>query len=230
MPTRISIIIPALDESVGLEETLLSLQPLQQRGHELLVVDGGSLDDTVTVANSYADRVIVAEQGRARQMNAGASEASGAILWFLHADCVVPEQADQTIIQTLYNGAGWGRFDIRLSSTRWPFRIVEWLINQRSRCSGIATGDQGIFVRRALFDEVGGYADIPLMEDIDLSRRLKRMMRPYALNQRLTTSSRRWERGGLLSTIILMWYLRLAYFLGRSPEELARLYRQQPGI
>ncbi len=226
MPTQISIIIPVLNESRGIETTLLSLQPLQRRGHELLVVDGGSRDDSVAIAEKYADRVIISEPGRARQMSAGAREAGGQILWFVHADSLVPEQADQAIIQALTGGAWWGRFDIRLSSERCSFRIIERLMNLRSRFSGIATGDQGIFAQRELFDRVGGYADIPLMEDIELSKRLKRHSRPCALRQCLTTSSRRWERDGILSTVILMWYLRLAYYMGKSPVELAHLYQR----
>jgi rSAM/selenodomain-associated transferase 2 len=229
MSIRISIIVPVLNESAGLEKTLLSLQSLLLLGdHELLVVDGGSLDDTVAIAKKYADKVITGEQGRARQMNAGAHEAKGDILWFLHADTIVPEQADQAIIEAMGETDGWGRFDIRLSSGRWPFRVIEWLMNLRSHYSGIATGDQGIFVQRELFDRVGGFNDIPLMEDIELSKILKHYARPSTLRQRLTTSSRRWERNGILSTVILMWYLRLAYYMGKSPVELARIYRREP--
>jgi len=221
----ISIIIPVLNEEPVLVESLPRLQAWRQRGCEIIVVDGGSRDHSAEVARAFADRVVLAPQGRAKQMNTGARVAKGEILWFLHADSRPPAGADGLIRQALAEpGVLWGRFDVRLSGDHPLLRLVETLMNSRSRLTAIATGDQGIFVRRVSFEQAGGYPDIPLMEDIALSRVLKRASRPACLRQRLTTSSRRWERNGVLRTIVLMWSLRLAYFLGASPARLARIY------
>jgi rSAM/selenodomain-associated transferase 2 len=230
MSERISIVVPALNEGATLEQTLGSLQPLRERGHEVIVVDGGSSDATAALALPYVDRVITGERGRALQMNRGAQAASGSILWFLHADTRVPEQAEEEISGALgaTGSFQWGRFDVRLSGDHWLLRLTGRLMNLRSRLTGIATGDQGIFLRRELFESIGGYSEIPLMEDIDLSRRLKQLALPYCSSKCLVTSSRRWEANGIARTVLLMWYLRLAYFLGRSPERLAGLYRELP--
>ncbi len=225
MTLRISVVIPALNEAAHLGATLQSLQSLRAQGYELILADGGSRDDTPAIATRYADRVITSEAGRARQMNAGARAATGDVLWFLHADTQVPATAGETILAALGQGRVWGRFDVRLSGTHPLFRLIEGMMNLRSRLSGIATGDQGIFVRRVAFERIGGYAELPLMEDIDLSRRLKRLGRPYCSRVRLQTSSRRWEENGILATILLMWYLRLGFFFGRSPARLAAIYR-----
>lgn len=158
-------------------------------------------------------------------MNAGAAIASGDVLCFLHADTQLPEQALADINNAIQSGGRWGRFDIRLSGGHWMFRIIERLINWRSAITGIATGDQGIFVRRSLFQSLNGYADIPLMEDVELSRRLRRLARPALIHRPLITSSRRWEENGIIRTIFLMWGLRLAYFVGVPPHVLAKLYR-----
>lgn len=223
--SRISIIIPTLNESGTLVECLRDLQPLREQDCELIVADGGSENPGLALAEPLVDRAIVAPRGRAIQMNAGARLASGAILWFLHADTRLPPDAAPSIREALTDPkAGWGRFDVRLSGQRSSLRMVETMMNIRSRLSGIATGDQGIFVRRALFERVGGYPSIALMEDIALSRILKRYSRPVCLGQRLQTSSRRWERDGVWRTIFLMWRLRLAYFLGADPARLARIY------
>ncbi len=221
----LSIIIPVLNEADHLFTCLHALQPLRRQNCELLVVDGGSADASAALATPLADRVLTAPKGRAVQMNAGARAAKGEILWFLHSDSLPPSQAVAAIRQALAGGdRHWGRFDVRLSSSRAPLRVVETLMNQRSRLTGIATGDQGIFVRRQVFEQVGGYPAIPLMEDIALSRTLKRIGRPVCLGQRLLTSSRRWEQQGVCSTILLMWRLRLAYFCGADPARLARIY------
>lgn len=223
---HLSVVIPTLDEARGIEETLGATQPLRARGHEVIVADGGSEDGTAELARHLADRVIEAPRGRARQMNAGARVARGDILLFLHADTRLPEAADDLILQGLEKtGRSWGRFDVRLSGRHPPLRVVERLISSRSRITGMATGDQAIFVRRDWFEAAGGYPDIPLMEDLALSRTLKRRGRPLCLWQRVTTSSRRWEEKGILRTILLMWRLRLAYYLGADPHDLARLYR-----
>ncbi len=189
-----------------------------------MVVDGGSTDATVTLAGGLADRTVSAPRGRARQMNAGAALARGEVLWFVHADTQVPLGADTRILEALSQGC-WGRFDIRLSGRGPLLRMVERLVNLRSRVSGIATGDQGIFVRRAAFDAVGGFPDIPLMEDVAISCALRRLGWPRCLRMRLITSSRRWESRGTLKTVWLMWCLRAAYALGADPRELARRYR-----
>ncbi|HEU0282595.1 MAG TPA: TIGR04283 family arsenosugar biosynthesis glycosyltransferase [Gallionella sp.] len=222
---RISVIIPALNEAANIPNVLLALAPLRSRGHEVIVVDGGSSDGTAALATPLADRVLHASRGRALQMNAGARAAEGEMLWFLHADTLPPPNADELILQALAQGRrGWGHFDVRLSGTGALLRMVAFMMNRRSRLSGIATGDQGIFVRREVFEHAGGFPEISLMEDIALSRVLKRHSRPAHAAQGLVTSSRRWEQRGVWRTILLMWRLRLAYFLGADPRKLAGLY------
>lgn len=217
--------MPVLNEAAGLTRCLEPLQTLRRQGCELIVVDGGSTDNSTEIASHLADQVLTAERGRAMQMNAGAGAANGDVLWFLHSDSQPPEGANQLIGEALAGSRGdWGRFDVRLSGHGTALRIVEILMNWRSRLTGIATGDQGIFVRRNAFLSIGGYPAISLMEDIALSRSLKRLSRPICLHQRLITSSRRWERHGVLQTIMLMWYLRMAYFLGADPGRLVNLY------
>jgi rSAM/selenodomain-associated transferase 2 len=224
---RISIVIPALNEAAGIAATLEALQPLRARGHELILVDGGSDDGTVNCADGLCDQRLVAPRGRARQMNAGARAASGEVLWFLHADTLAPVGAADDLVAALERpGCDWGRFDVRLSGSHPLLRIVEKAMNLRSRWTAIATGDQGMFVRRVLFERVGGFPDIPLMEDIAFSRALKQQGAPACLARRLVTSSRRWERQGVLRTALLMWRLRFAYWRGVSPQRLSVLYRQ----
>jgi rSAM/selenodomain-associated transferase 2 len=221
----LSIIIPVLNEAPVLVKTLPALQSLRQAGHEVIVVDGGSIDGSAALSESLADRVILSQRGRSRQMNAGASIARGDVLLFLHGDTFLPGDADRLILAGMKSpGRQWGRFDVRLSGNHLLLRAVEALINVRSRLSGIATGDQGIFVQRRIFEAAGGFPDIALMEDIALSRRLKKYGRPLCLRDRVLTSSRRWENNGLVRTVLLMWSLRLAYSLGANPTRLARLY------
>lgn len=220
---KLSIIVPALDEAAGIAATLEALAPLRADGHELIVVDGGSADATATIAAPLADKVIQVPRGRARQMNAGAAIAAGDALLFLHADTRLPEHAAQFVREALEQ-RGWGRFDVRIEgSSRW-LAIVAFCMNWRSRLTGIATGDQAIFMRRDVFARAGGFADIPLMEDVALSARLKEISRPACVAARVVTSGRRWERRGVLRTVLLMWRLRLAYFFGARPEDLARRY------
>ena len=222
---RVSVIIPTLNESDNIVAMLDRLNLFRMNGHEVIVVDGGSTDETLKLATSRADKVITSTPGRAQQMNVGANHASGNVLWFLHADTLVPDNAIQLILQVFENKKNqWGRFDIRLSGKHFLLRIVERLMNLRSRTSGIATGDQGIFVRREVFEAIGGFVPIPLMEDLEISKRLKRLSYPSCLNEKLITSSRRWEENGVMRTILLMWRLRLAYALGVSPEKLAHDY------
>lgn len=215
--------MPVLNEALYLTDYLLPLQSLRERHCELIIVDGGSSDASPTVAQMLADQVLQTSTGRSAQMNAGARAARKDILWFLHSDTQVPPNADFLILQALRERL-WGRFDVRLSGHQGLFRIVETGMNWRSRLTGIATGDQGIFVRRETFFQVKGYPDIALMEDIALSRALKRLGRPACLYERLTTSSRRWEQNGILRTILLMWYLRFAYFCGADSRRLAQIY------
>jgi rSAM/selenodomain-associated transferase 2 len=225
---RLSLILPTLDEGDLALECVQRLAPFRAAGHELILVDGGSEALPADRLASAVDQLLVTSPGRAVQMNRGASVAQGEIFWFLHVDSRVPAEAEQAIIKRLVSAPGWGRFDVRLSGRHPLLRLVERLMNWRSRWSGIATGDQGIFVHRSLFEQVGGYPEQELMEDIEISRRLKRIARPHALRERLIASSRRWEREGILRTILLMWGLRLAYRLGVSPSRLAARYRPCP--
>jgi rSAM/selenodomain-associated transferase 2 len=227
--TRLSIIVPVLDEADAIATHLETLAPLRACGAEVIVVDGGSRDGTPALARAGADRVLAAERGRASQMNAGAGAAGGDILLFLHADTRLPADADDLIGEGLASGERvWGRFDVRIEGSHRLLGLVAALMNRRSRLTGVATGDQAIFVRREAFAAVGGYPDIPLMEDIVLSRRLKRLSRPACLAARVTTSGRRWERNGVLRTILTMWRLRLAFALGADPRNLALAYGYRP--
>jgi len=224
MPT-LSLILPTLDEEAGIGAALEAVQPLRRRGAEILVVDGGSADRTAAIASPLADAVIAAPRGRAAQMNAGAARARGDVLLFLHADTRLPPDADRLILDGLAaSGRLWGRFDVAIASRHPLLRVTASLMNWRSRLSGIATGDQAIFVRRHAFEACGGYPNLPLMEDIAFSGLMKRAGRPLCLSHRVVTSGRRWEKQGVLRTIVLMWRLRLAYFLGADPAQLAERY------
>jgi rSAM/selenodomain-associated transferase 2 len=219
----ISIIVPVLDEAGGIEACLAPLQALRARGAEVIVVDGGSRDATRALAAPLADCVLESVRGRAHQMNEGAARARGDVLLFLHADTLLPEGADNAIARAM-EYAPWGRFDVAITGADPLLAIVAAAMNLRSRLSGIATGDQAIFVRRDEFRAAGGFPEIPLMEDVALSKRLKRIARPACLRERAVTSGRRWERRGTLRTILLMWRLRTAYALGADPRRLARRY------
>jgi rSAM/selenodomain-associated transferase 2 len=223
--TRLSIVVPVLDEAANLARLLPDLLEREPQA-EVLVVDGGSTDDSrAVVARTPSVRWVSAPRGRARQMNTGASAAGGDALLFLHADTRLPDGAGAAILAALAEpGVVGGRFDVRLDSRRPLLWIVGTLMNHRSRLTGISTGDQGIFVRREIFDALGGYPDIPLMEDVELSRRLKRRGRLVALRLRVVTSARKWEREGVVRTVLLMWTLRLLYTLGVSPARLHRWY------
>lgn len=221
----LSIIIPCLNEAGGIVAALERLQPLRRRGAEVIVVDGGSSDGSVALAVSLADRVLSAPRGRASQMNAGAAVAHGEVLLFLHADCTLPADGDRLIIDGLQaGGKRWGRFDVSLAGAHPLLGLIAFMMNRRSRLTGIATGDQGLFVTRGLFADAGGFPAIALMEDIALSRILKSHGEPLCLHERITASGRRWERHGVLRTMLLMWRLRLDYFLGADPADLALRY------
>ena len=224
MAARLSVVVPVLDEAAGITSALRALMPLRARGHEVIVVDGGSADASVELARPLADRVLAAPRGRAAQMNAGAAAATGEALLFLHADTVLPEAADALVLAALQRRP-WGRFDVHIASRRRMLGVVGALMNLRSRLSGIATGDQAMFVRRADFEAVGGFPAIALMEDVALSAALRRACGwPACLPARVSTSARRWEQRGVWSTILLMWRLRMLYFLGAEPASLARRY------
>jgi rSAM/selenodomain-associated transferase 2 len=223
--SKLSIIMPVLDEGEGIAVTLDALGDMRALGAEVIVVDGGSRDATIQRARLRTDRVISAPRGRALQMNAGAAKATGDVLLFLHADTRLPRHADHVVLTGLErSGRAWGRFDVKVEGRSPLLLLVGWLMGLRSRLTGIATGDQAIFVRRDAFQAVGGFAEIPLMEDVALCKRLKRVSRPLCLSERVITSGRRWEKNGVLNTIVLMWRLRLAYFFGADPNELARQY------
>ena len=220
----ISVVMPVLNEAASITAAVLNA-----RGHsaQCLVVDGGSTDRTAALAREAGAIVISAARGRALQMNAGAARACGDVLLFVHADCRLPDTAAHSIRAAIAAGAGWGRFDVRLDSPRRSLRMVAAMMNWRSRLSGIATGDQAIFMTRALYDTIEGFAPIPLMEDIDLSRRLCRIAPPACLHDRVLVSARRWEQRGVARTVLEMWLWRAAFAAGASPERLHRLYYRQ---
>ena len=227
--SKLSIVMPVLDEGEGIAATLDALADLRALGTEVIVVDGGSRDATIQRARPRADRVILAPRGRALQMNAGAEKASGNVLLFLHADTRLPADADHVLLSELErSGRVWGRFDVKIEGRSPLLIVVAWLMNIRSRLTGIATGDQAIFVRRAAFQAAGGFPAIPLMEDIALSQRLKRLSRPFCIATPAVTSGRRWDYYGVLRTILLMWRLRLAYYFGVAPARLTLAYGRVP--
>lgn len=222
----LAIVVPVLNESDAIPLLTDVLAGLCADGVEVLLVDGGSTDGSVEKARAAGLRVLEAPRGRARQMNAGARATRGEVLLFLHADTVLPVGARHAVLGALANGQrAWGRFDVRIEGRAVMLRVVAWFMNWRSRLTGVATGDQAIFATRRAFEAVGGFPDQPLMEDIELSRRLRRLSRPACLRERVVTSGRRWERHGVWRTIWLMWRLRLAYWLGVTPNELAARYR-----
>src|SRR5215467_3100211 len=223
--SKLSIIMPVFNEGEGIAATLDALADLRALGTEVIVVDGGSRDATIQRARLRADRVISAPRGRALQMNAGAAKAAGDVLLFLHADTQLPRDADHVVLYGLErSGRTWGRFDVKIDGRSPLLILVGWLMGLRSRLTGIATGDQAIFARRDAFQAAGGFPEIPLMEDVALCKRLKRVGAPLCLSERVITSGRRWEQNGVINTIILMWRLRLAYAFGADPGELARQY------
>jgi len=220
---RLSVIIPTLNEAPSIVQALTRVR--QEGECELIVVDGGSDDRTPELARPHADRVITTLRGRARQMNAGAREASGEILLFLHADTKLPAGFLQLVVQAFDDPhIVGGRFDVRLDAAGWPFRMIETMMNLRSRLTRISTGDQTIFVRRQIFHEIGEYPDIALMEDIEFSRKLKRAGKIACLHERVVTAARRWQQDGVFRTIVQMWILRLCHYWGVPAERLREFY------
>lgn len=226
---RLSIIVPVLDEEAGIGPALAALALFRERGAELIVADGGSRDRTVEIARPLADMVVTTPCGRGVQMNAGAAAASGDVLLFLHADTTLPDDADGLILEGLRDSVWkWGRFDIRIDGGGPLLALIGPMMNWRSLATGIATGDQAMFATRTAFAAAGGFPDIALMEDIALSKRLKRISRPLCLAAPAVTSGRRWQKLGVVRTVLLMWRLRLAYWLGAEPASLARRYGYVP--
>lgn len=225
---QLAVIVPVFNEAASIESTLARLQPLRVRGARVIVVDGGSTDSTLAIAQPHADQLLQSQRGRAQQMNAGATAAiaGGAdVLLFVHADSELPDSADRLIDNALRtSGRAWGRFDVRIDGPLM-LGIVSAMMNLRSRLTGICTGDQAIFVTRSAFEQLSGFAPIALMEDIEFSKRAKRISRPAAIRTRILTSGRRWQKQGVWRTIVLMWRFRAAYFFGADPQRLAQRYR-----
>ena len=218
----VSFVIPVLDEESGVADLLVDLRR-RFPGSQLIVVDGGSRDRTVAAALPLCDQLLVGAQGRARQMNLGGRTATAPYLVFLHAD-TRPAFSGKQLEAHFAGSPAWGFCRVRLSGERGAFRVIEWFMNRRSRMTGVATGDQMLFVSRAVFEQTGGFDDIPLMEDVAYCKRLRRLSRPLVIEQSVTTSSRRWEERGVLSTVLRMWLLRLAFVAGVSPATLWKHY------
>ncbi len=232
----LSIVIPVLNEADGIEQQLHLLRDTVGEQVEIIVVDGGSTDNTVHIAKIYADKVLASPKGRAVQMNTGARQSKSDYLLFLHSDTVFPQLLPSLTRAQLFpflydqppnidrSQVLWGFYPVILSSKQWPFRIIECLMNFRSQFTRVATGDQCLFVQRQLFIEMEGFANIPLMEDVEMSKRLRRQAPPLIPPYKVTTSSRRWEQHGVVKTVLLMWYLRALYFLGVTPDYIVKKY------
>lgn len=221
----LSLVLPVRDEAALIRVQLDRLQGYRAAGHEIIVVDGGSTDGTAELTEGLVDRCEVGAAGRSLQMNQGAAQARGDVLLFLHADTQLPPNADELIAAALASGEGrWGWFDVRLSNPRLSYRLIAAFMNRRARLTSVCTGDQALFVDRALFQEIGGFPQLPLMEDIAISKRLRAKGRPVRPAGLATASSRRWEEKGLIKTVLLMWWLRLLYFVGVRPQRLLGMY------
>ena len=220
---KISVILPVLNEAACISRRLRQLHAFRRQGHELIVADGGSSDDTVALAGPLADRVLTGARGRALQMNQAAAVAGGDILLFLHADTQLPEAA-AALVEAALENAGWGWFDVRLDNPARHYRVIAWCMNRRARITRVCTGDQALFVKRELFVEIGCFPEIPLMEDVAISKRLRKRAASAVIDAVAVTSSRRWEQRGVSATVLLMWKLRLLYFSGVSPVRLVRFY------
>lgn len=221
---KISVVIPVLNEEAGLPALLLQLNQMAGPTVEVILVDGGSDDQTVALAEQAGLTVIKASRGRARQMNLGATHASGDVLLFLHADNALPPGWQLALREKLIPPLCWGRFDVRIQGKAVMLPVIASFMNLRSSWTGIATGDQAMFISRDAFQAVGGFPDQALMEDIEMSKRLLQMSRPACISNRTTTSGRRWETRGVWTTIFLMWRLRWRYWRGQLPSELAKDY------
>ncbi len=225
-PQQLSVIVPVLNDEAALRVMAEDLLMLKRRGHQIIIVDGGSIDGSIEVALSISNEVIRHHKGRATQMNRGAQQARHKILWFLHADSRVPEFADRAILAACLKTSdlSWGRCNIRIQNEAIIFRIISFMMNLRSCWTGVVTGDQAIFVSRSLFEQCGGYPEIALMEDIGISKKLRKRTHPLCLKVRVTTSARRWEQNGVFRTVIKMWMIRFLYFIGINPDRLHHWY------
>lgn len=221
---KFSIIIPVLNEAKEIESCLQRLELLRQLGHEVIVVDGGSHDDTVSLSLPLCDRVVQSGKSRSIQMNAGAAIATGDYFMFLHVDTLLPIEVKNIFLRLQSSGKKWGRFDIKLSGQHYLFRIIEKCMNIRSRLTAIATGDQVLFVEKELFYDINGFPEIALMEDVAISKLLLEHSRPLYLRERVVSSSRRWEQNGIIKTMLKMWMLRLLYFFNFDTNRLAKIY------
>ena len=220
-PIPVAIVIPVLNEAGQLHALLDYLKPVQS---QVVFVDGGSSDETRRQCEHTGFRVIESPSGRARQMNHGAAQVEADFIWFLHADCMPPGNAIESIQQAAKEGYSWGRFNVRLTGTAFIYRVIEHMMNWRSCVTQVATGDQGIFISRELFTGIGGFPDLPLMEDIAVSKLLRQHSRGACIRSALSVSSRRWEERGAWRTIVQMWWLRWRYFFGADPAQLHRQY------
>lgn len=221
----LALIVPVLNEAENVTFLVSQLSMLNQSQDDIVIVDGGSTDGTQQRLAELNVKTVSAPKGRASQMNAGAMHSDADILVFLHADTELPAKALDLIRKAIADGADWGRFDVRISGKHPMLHIIALLMNWRSRLTAIATGDQAIFMRRELFNAVGGFPEQPLMEDIEISKRLKKISRPACLSDKVTTSGRRWQKYGIWKTIVLMWRLRFAYWRGVPASTLAEYYR-----
>ena len=219
------IIVPVLNESAVRSQQLNELDVWRAMGAQVLLVDGGSNDRTVQLARDAGFDVLESVRGRGQQMNAGARAMQSDLLVFLHADTHLPRDALYQIENHLNGKRGWGRFDVQIVGRSPWLKVISFCMNWRSRLTGIATGDQTFFMTREAFDKVNGFPEQPLMEDIEMSKRLKRLSPPVCLHECVVTSGRRWDQNGVWKTILLMWRLRWAYWRGVPASELARLYR-----
>ncbi|MGK0500022.1 MAG: rSAM/selenodomain-associated transferase 2 [Oceanicoccus sp.] len=220
----LSIIIPVINEADRLAKLLSDLRQRLPYSVEILVADGGSSDNSLAEANRLADKAVLCSRGRALQMNAAAEHAAGEWLLFLHADTQLPNEMAALLEQLSTRSCDWGFFRVRLSGRQALLRLVERGMNLRSRLTHVATGDQCLFVRRSVFEQLAGFPELPLMEDVAMSKRLRAVSKPFIYATPVITSSRRWQQNGVIKTVLLMWLLRLAYFLGCQPRYLARLY------
>jgi len=225
---KISIIIPVYNEAETIVGFLEKLQVFRQYGHEIVLVDGKSQDNSCSLAKPRVDRMVSSgARGRAKQMDLGTRMATGQVFLFLHADTQLPDLADEIILSSLASGFYWGRFDIQLSGANFLFRIIEKMMNWRSCLTSIATGDQAIYMTKMLYKDIGGFPQIELMEDVELCTRLRKWTKPHCLKHRVISSSRRWEKNGILRTILFMWSMRIQYFFGVSPYKLQKKYYLQ---
>ena len=219
-----SIIIPVLNEAQLIKVRLTRLQPLRRLGHEVILVDGGSADQSVDLAQSLVDRIVNSERGRSAQMNAGAAVARHSLLVFLHLDTQLPGQFESQLKAFQTSDCDWGFSLVQFDATGCGFKLIAWFMNHRSRLTRVCTGDQVLCVKHTTFKQIGGFAAIALMEDVEISKRLRKISTPFIFSAPVLACSRKWQREGVWRTVMLMWRLRFAYFLGADPQRLSEQY------